>query len=562
MHALYGHNTHSHVFKLMMLHSTTVLKYHASGYSFNQYWYTFCLMQDNNLQNNSIPHQARPEKASVIDLGSNSIKMVNYNIALHNLYKPYHQESDGIKLAEGVADGAIQESHMNRTVDALKLFRNIINFEKINYEIAVATSIVRDAKNQDFFMERIHKETGFDFKILSEREEALYSYAGAMRSLNLPSVVFFDIGGGSIEIVSSTNFQIHKVTSLRLGALLLTKKFSPKSQFTKKSLHLMRLYIQDLLPTRESLGLSDSSDVVLVGVGGTLRALAQYNQQQTNYPLNKVHNYELTLKSLDGIASELFHKNTQKIAMIKSIGSGRVDTITAGSFVIYELMKKLRFNSVIVGAQALREGTLALAQQYPKQFASHEINEKHVQDLISISCKPEKLPIHVDKLVTLLYSTNLISDQERMLLAESLLQIDSLSSFRDVGNVLYTILDDDTTLTHRQQLIVALSLIYSQKKKRATALINKYDDILKQSDRKLIKKISVVVSLCDIFYKTGVRLTPGFSDSSSLDLSIPISGSTFPEVLLQRICTEMEKTFGITITISIHYDPRSATSVD
>ena len=37
-------------------------------------------------------------KASVIDLGSNSVKMVNYNVDSHNSYKPYHQESVRIKL--------------------------------------------------------------------------------------------------------------------------------------------------------------------------------------------------------------------------------------------------------------------------------------------------------------------------------------------------------------------------------------------------------------------------------------------------------------------------------
>ena len=60
-------------------------------------------------------------KASVIDLGSNSVKMVNYNVDSQNTYKPYHQESSRIKLAVGLVDGIIQQSHIEKTIDSLKL---------------------------------------------------------------------------------------------------------------------------------------------------------------------------------------------------------------------------------------------------------------------------------------------------------------------------------------------------------------------------------------------------------------------------------------------------------
>ena len=506
-----------------------------------------------------VPHSgSRPRKASVVDLGSNSIKMVNYNIASHNLYKSYRKESVGIKLAEGVVDGAIREDHMARTIDALKLFRNIVDLERIDYEIAVATSSVRDAENRDSFLQRIRKATGFDFRILSEREEALYSHAGAMRSLNLPSVVFFDIGGGSIEIVSSAGFQIRRVISLRLGALSLTRKFSSGSGFTEEAVRAMRRYVEDLLPTRVSLGLPDSDDIVLVGVGGTLRALARYDQQRTNYPFRKLHNYVLRRESLERISSELFRKDAKQIARIKAIGSGRSDTVAAGSFVICGLMRRLLFSSVVVSAQGLREGTLALAQQYPEMFSRHEIDERHVQELISSSCRPETLSGPAESLVCLLFSMGLVSEREKVLLAESLLHIDDLSSFRDVDNVLHTILDDDIRLSHREQLMVALSLIHSQKRKRARELFKAYDRILEPSDGNTIRKMSAVVSLCSIFYKTGARLTPGLNGSDSVDLDIRVSGPTFPEALLRRIATEIGEALGISITMSVHCDGQSA----
>lgn len=491
-------------------------------------------------------------KASVIDLGSNSVKMVNYNVDANNSYKPYHQESVRVKLAEGLKDGIIEEKYIEKTIESLKLFRNIVDLEQIDYLIAIATSTVRDAKNKHEFLERIHKEANFEFKILSEEEEALYSYAGAIRALNLPSVVFFDIGGGSLEIVSSKNFEIKKIISLPLGSLRLTQQFSNKSQLTQKCFTEMKNYIFDLLPTREELGISEVENLQLVGVGGTIRALAKYNQKNTDYPLAKVHNYNLTFDSLDTIRKGLSNQPNEKITKIESLGS-RSDTIKTGSIVVTELMRKMEFSSLIVSAQGLREGNLSLSLQYPEEFSSHKIEPDHVQELIYLSCQPGIISEYVEDLVRLLFSMGLLSEKERILLAESIRQIEKLSSFRDVNNVLYTILDDDSILSHREQLIVAISLIYSKKKKKAESLIERFEVILKPFDKKTIKKISSVVSLCDIFYKTGTKVKPKLNSASSLGLDVYAFKNTFPEMLLKQACEKIENTIGITINTSVYY---------
>lgn len=492
-------------------------------------------------------------KASVIDLGSNSVKMVNYNVDSNDSYKPYHQESVRVKLAEGLVDGVILDSHIGNTIETLKFFRNVIDFEQIDYVMAVATSAVRDASNQDLFVESIRRETGFDFKILSEREEALYSFAGAIRSLNLPSAVFFDLGGGSLEIVSSKNFEIQKISSLPLGTLRLTQQFSTDSGYSEKDISGMRSYVSGHLPAMESLGLSGADDPVLVGVGGTLRTIAKYDQQTTQYPLAKLHNYSMPYGSLKSISQDFLSKTPQELAKIESVGNGSAYTVQAGSLVISELVKKLGFQSLVVSAQGLREGTLSLSLQFPEDFATHGIGAEHVQDLIHLSCQPDDVSEYVEDLVRLLFSMDLITDRERILLAQAVVQIDKLSSFRDVDNVLYAILDDDSTLSHREQLVVALSLVYSKKKRKAESLISRFEGILMQPDKKAIKKISSVVSLCDIFHKTGTRVRPKSEARSSLSLDVYPSKNTFPEVLLQQACSKMENALGISVRSEIYY---------
>ena len=491
--------------------------------------------------------------ASVLDLGSNSVKLVNYKIDTYNNYKPYHQESVRLKLSEGLEQGVLREDYIVKTIETLKLFRNIVDFEGVNYVISVATSAIRDAENRFEIIERIYKETNFDFKILSEHDEAIFSYTGAIRSLRIPSVLFFDIGGGSLEIVLAKDFEIKKVISLPLGALKLTQMFSEDKAFEITDYYNMEKHIMETLPTKEELGISNHEDLVLVGVGGVLRTLAKYEQYSKNYPLSKLHNYEVSYESLETISKKIYSLPVEKIAKIESIGSGRADTVRAGNLVIIQIMKKFGFNKLTVSAHGLREGTLALSLQYPKEFENQNIVYSNIKDIIYLSSQIEELSESVEDFVRLMFSMTLLSDHERFLLAYALTQIDKLWSFRNIDNVLYSIMDEDSSLSHRDQLISVLALIYSKKKRKTDPLILKFENILEINDKKLIKKISSIVSLCDIFHKTCAKIKAVSESLDSITLSIYPKTNIFPEVLLHQACERLEIVLGISIKTNIIY---------
>ncbi len=501
-------------------------------------------------------------KASVLDLGSNSVKLVNYKINSYNDYKPYHQESVRLRLSEGLENMALRKDYVDKTIETLKLFRNIVDFENVNYVISVATSAIREAENRFDIIKRIDNETNFDFKILSEHDEAVYSFTGAIRSLRIPSVLFFDLGGGSLEIVLAKDFEIKKVLSLPLGALKLTQKFSEDPQFEIIDFYKMEKHIEKTLPTLEDLGISSSEDLILVGVGGGLRALASHDQHIKEYPLSKLHNYELKLDSINSISKQIRLLPLEKIAKISAIGAGRADTIRAGNLVISQLMKKLGFDSLVVSAHGLREGTLALSLQFPDEFKNQNINYQNIKEIIYLSAQIEELPDSVEDLVRLMFSMNLLSDYERGLLSYALTEIDKLWSFRDADNVLYSIMDDDSLLSHRDQLIVALSLIYSKKKKKVEPLFSKFQNILQVNDKKLIKKISSIVSLFDIFHKTGAKVKTTSESPKSISMSIYSKNNIFPEELLHQVCGRIETTLGIHLTSKVFYQqPKSSSAL-
>jgi exopolyphosphatase / guanosine-5'-triphosphate,3'-diphosphate pyrophosphatase len=176
-------------------------------------------------------------KISVIDLGFNSVKLVNYNVGSDNSFKSEEEFSVKARLGEGFSsDQFLSERAMTRVIGALKEFREIIHLRIIQNVLLIATSAVREASNQHEFLRSVQKETGFRFKVLSDEEEALYSYIGASRAIYQPEALFFDLGGGSLDMVSTKDFKVKKIISLPLGALRLSEKFITKSEgvFSKK----------------------------------------------------------------------------------------------------------------------------------------------------------------------------------------------------------------------------------------------------------------------------------------------------------------------------------------
>ena len=93
------------------------------------------------------------QKASVIDLGSNSIKIANFVINPDNTYKAYHQEGIRVKLGDGLSQtGFLGEEAIERALRALKLFKDVIETQGIKHILPVATSAVRESANRTEFL--------------------------------------------------------------------------------------------------------------------------------------------------------------------------------------------------------------------------------------------------------------------------------------------------------------------------------------------------------------------------------------------------------------------------
>jgi exopolyphosphatase/guanosine-5'-triphosphate,3'-diphosphate pyrophosphatase len=497
-------------------------------------------------------------KVSIIDLGFNSTKLVNYYVNRNNnSFKAYEQEGAKVRLGQGLHDsGILGREPIQRTIHTLKLFRDIINFQCIKSVLSIATSAVREANNKNDFLHEVLQNTGFRFRVLSGKEEALYSYLGALQSTCIPTALFFDLGGGSLELVYTENFKIKKLISLPLGALRMSQTYSDAGgRLSKKNYSRMEEHIINALPDRKELDISP--DTTLVGVGGTLRAMARYDQQTKMYPLDKIHNYRIDFDHIRSINSTFRKMTSYEIGKIDAVGSNRAETITAGSGIMKVLMQKLEFEYILVSAQGLREGVLSAFLQCSKGYYSQNINQNQIQSHVKHCCKPEKIPEYTNALVKPLYSLGLMKEREYEILAHAIKQVSAMPPTTNLHNLFYMIIDEDNPhLSHREQLILALSIIRTKKAKTANWLFARYSSIMQPQNRKSIEKIAACLSLSEIVerIKSKVRFVK-CSQKEIVLTFVRSKNNAFPLTLIESALKNFKEAFDIPVTYSVSHTP-------
>ncbi len=496
-------------------------------------------------------------KLGVIDLGFNSLKLVSYDVRSDKSFSVLEKQTVPTKLGKGIdKQGYLHLDAIRRVIDGLKLFKDITSIESISQVLPVATSGVRDAVNKEAFLETARKETGFRFKVLSGKDEALFSFKGAINSVTPSSkILFFDIGGGSLELVYSENYSVRKVMSLPLGGLRLTNMFSRGQSFQRKEYEKMRHYILDLLPTRRTLGLEHGS--VLLGVGGTLRAMARYEQELDDYPLYKIHNYVLSYDSARFIHDQVREMERIELEENDAIGSTRAETIVAGSCVIELLMEKLRFEELRVSTHGLRDGVLSSFLEDSGSFHSNSffstksVSMPHPVKKQRLNGRNNHLSQSSSKLIKSFEKMGLVAPRESELL-------DSIVSFLLLKRPLYsaetvfdTIIDQDSTLSHEEQLLLALCIVRTMSTKATDRLYLRYRSLLKPKTKTSLKRMAALAKLLEFVEKTGATLRG--SESGKVRMRLVVipnnlkSRGSFPKELLGKLLTDVSDACSIDI---------------
>jgi exopolyphosphatase/guanosine-5'-triphosphate,3'-diphosphate pyrophosphatase len=487
-------------------------------------------------------------KVAVIDVGFNSIKMLRYKVEPDGFLKSYGQLGMLAKLGEGLeGTGYLGHEQISRTIDVLKLCRETASLDSIKHVLLVGTSPVREAANWEEFLGRVEEETGLRMRVLTGNEEALYGVLGALTSIDAPSVLFFDLGGGSLELTYVNKMRIRRILSLPLGSLKLTSAFAGKDgTFSKKNRTRMAKQIAQMLPSAEELTLD--GDAVLVGTGGTIRAMARYDQDRVDYPFDKVHNYSIDFDSVERMSREFFKLKLSELDRVEAIGQGRSETMAAGALVVRTLMEKLDFRQLTVSTHGLRDGILMEFLQGGARSPSAIAQKEDIERLLIRKAQPPGSADYSD-LIERMERNGLVDEREKKILLLAAWRGRSPECVDADPYAMFGILmSEDLPMRHEDQLLAALSVVRARRPRAANWLVRKYSAFLTHDERR-VKKLGACLRLVEMLDRSKAQYRVAYS--GGLRISVLQSEGPFPLELSKAVALALSSVVKRPVTISV-----------
>jgi len=444
------------------------------------------------------------EKIGVIDLGSNSVRLMLMRIYPNGSFKLIDEIKEGVRLSEGMSkDGLLQPKAIHRTIEIIRLFTKLCKTNEIEKIIAVATAAVRAAANQQEFLEQLYHETGISFQVLSGEEEAYYVYQGVVNSLETEDGIIVDIGGGSTEIIKIKDRQLIHSISLPFGAVNLTEKFLSKDKNNSSQLEKMECFLQDTL--NKIPWLAKEKNIQLIGLGGTIRNLAKIDRRRKNYPLEITHNYRLWGEELSEIYQQVKGMSLEQRKKVPGLSRDRADIIIAGFAIINSISQFTKVREIVVSGNGLREGI----------FYNYLLSKRDavmVDDVLTHSIENfmrfygirEHHANHVCKLLMSMFDQlqdlHSLGPEERKILWVSSLIHDcgiAINYYNHSRHTFYLLTNSRLNgLSHRELVMCAFICVLHSQDDLKKKCLAQYKDLLAEEDYERIYKLGVLLRIC------------------------------------------------------------------
>jgi exopolyphosphatase/guanosine-5'-triphosphate,3'-diphosphate pyrophosphatase len=342
---------------------------------------------------------------SFIDIGTNSVRLLVVRLNPNHSYSILSQQKQQVRLGEGeFEEERILPEAIERLVIICKQLTELARTFTTDEFVAVATSAMREAANQQEILHLLRQEARLDVRVISGQEEARLIYLGVSRGIHLSDrlAFFIDIGGGSTEIAIGGEQNYQYLESFKLGAIRLSNLYlsdevsGPVSQrrYKKVQQHVKDAIIQSVGKIREQ------NPALAVGSSGTIMNLFEIAQKAFHQVGNSGEGV-LSYKDLWKVIGLLCSLPLEQRRKIPGMNPERADIIIPGAAILDTFMRELSLDTITVTGRGLQDGLLVdycsrmdafplLGELSPRQRSvlqlgrSCGINEAHARTVTSL----------------------------------------------------------------------------------------------------------------------------------------------------------------------------------
>ena len=291
------------------------------------------------------------KRAAVIDIGSNSVRLVIYRL-VRSAALPHFNE----KVLAGLGRGLTETKRLSKdgrklALAALRRYQAILSALGVTEVRVVATAAVRVAKDGDAFVKEAEAILERSINVLSGMDEARLSSLGVIAGTFQAEGIVGDLGGSSLEFS-----RIHKSKSKGGETHLL----GPLSIDSKMDIDDRRKWVRAAL--KKSPLIKSRPGGVFYAVGGAWRAIATLHIQMQDYPLNALHGYRIEAREVSQFARQIMVSSPMMRSHINSATGRSPENIVHAAVVLDQVFDIGRFEQMYVSAHGVREGVLAEAR--------------------------------------------------------------------------------------------------------------------------------------------------------------------------------------------------------
>lgn len=296
---------------------------------------------------------------AVIDLGTNTFNLlIAENV--DGKIKEIVREKRTVKIGKGgLNNNLITEDALNRAIQAIKEYAQLIQTHNVYDKRIVATSAFRTTENGHQLACEIEKIINAKVEIIDGNKEAEYIYYGIRGAVPLTEkkVLMLDIGGGSNELIIANKNQIFWMQSFKLGISRLIELFHPNDPLSPYEMEQITNYIRkELEPLKTAL--DDFPTDTLVGSSGSFDTISNIlHFKETGKPIdlsNTCNNINIMqfwrLLDLLIISSYEQRKNIQGMDLT------RIEMIPIAALFIRVVLEFFKCQQVFHSTYAIKEG--------------------------------------------------------------------------------------------------------------------------------------------------------------------------------------------------------------
>ena len=302
-------------------------------------------------------------RVAVVDIGTNSTRLLAADVTPGGV-TVLDRESIVTRLGQGVdATGRLADEAMDRVRAALTQYRERLDAQRTERDVAVLTSAVRDAANGPAFVDEVASRFGLRAQVLAGDEEARLTFLGATseRDPDDPTaVVVIDIGGGSTELVEGHGRRMDFHVSTQAGVVRQTERHIKSDPPRHEELEALADDVRAVYAAAVPDDVRAAVDRA-IAVAGTATSLAAIDLELDPYDPERVHGHTLMRGRIEELLARLAQMPLAERRKVTGLHPDRAPTIVAGCVLLIEALRLFGLQSVEISEHDILRGAAIAA---------------------------------------------------------------------------------------------------------------------------------------------------------------------------------------------------------